>query len=105
MNDNFKCIYKILRTLEKALDYEKFDMNEICSERLGISKSRLLKYTEMLADAGYIKNIEIKQYIYGDCELIDDGIQITLKGLEYLSENTIMQRIYNAATNLKELMP
>ena len=54
MNDNFKCIYKILQTLEKALDYEKFDMNEICSERLGISKSRWLKYMEMLTDAGFM---------------------------------------------------
>ena len=105
MNDIFKCIYKILRTLEKALDYEKFYMNEICSERLGISKSRWLKYMEMLADAGYIKNIEIKQYIYGDCELIDDGIQITLKGLEYLSENTIMQRIFSAAMAANVTIP
>ena len=54
MNDNFKCIYKILQTLEKALDYEKFDTNEICSERLGISKSRWLKYMEMLAGAGFM---------------------------------------------------
>lgn len=29
MNDNFKCIYKILKTLEKAMDYPEFDISQI----------------------------------------------------------------------------
>ena len=29
MNDNFKCIYKILSTLETAMDYSDFDVSQI----------------------------------------------------------------------------
>jgi len=34
--DNFKIIYKILKALETALDYEEFDIDEISHERLKI---------------------------------------------------------------------
>ena len=34
-----------------------------------------------------------------------DDIRITLKGLEYLSENSIMQRLYKAAKGITELVP
>lgn len=40
MNDNFKCIYRILKSLEKAMDYESIDIEEIGYEHLGISKNR-----------------------------------------------------------------
>lgn len=38
--DNFKIIYKILKALEVALDYEEFDINSISPEVLKISKAR-----------------------------------------------------------------
>lgn len=38
--DNFTIIYKILKELEKALDYDEFDVSRISSERLGISGQR-----------------------------------------------------------------
>ncbi len=31
--------------------------------------------------------------------------EITLKGLEYLRENSIMQRMYKAAKGIKEITP
>ena len=89
MNDNFKCIYKILRTLERALDYENIDLEEIGHERLEISKERWMKYLEMMLDMGLIKGIEFKTYVDGGTGVVNDGVRITLKGLEYLSENKI----------------
>ena len=90
MDDNFKCIYKILRTLERALDYENIDLEEIGHERLEISKERWMKYLEMMLDMGLITGlIFIKSYIDGRTDIINNGIRITLKGLEYLSENKI----------------
>ena len=103
MNDNFKCFYKILRELEKSLDKTEVDQDKISSEALGISKIRWCKYMEMLLDCGYIKNIEVRCYD-DDCDVIDNGICITLSGLEYLSENTIMQRIYEGALKAKNLI-
>lgn len=38
--DNFTIIYKILRVLEKAMDYEEFDINTISHERLNITTSQ-----------------------------------------------------------------
>lgn len=100
MTDNFKCIYNILKTLEKAMDYEKIDISEIGYEHLGISKNRWVKYLEMMSDMELIKGISFREYVDGSTEVINDNIRITLKGLEYLSENSIMQRLYNAASGV-----
>lgn len=55
MNDNFKCIYKILSTLEAAMDYSDFDVSQIDRNRLEISKERWNRYIKMLSDSGYVK--------------------------------------------------
>ena len=95
MNDNFKCMYKILKTLEKALDYTKYDFEIINYENLGMSKERWNAYIEMLNESGYLKGVKVKEYTDGE-KLIDiSEMRITLKGLEYLTENSHMQRIHN----------
>ena len=38
--DNFRIIYKILKELETAMDYDEFDMNRISAEALTISQQR-----------------------------------------------------------------
>lgn len=61
----------------------------------------------MMAEAGYIAGISLKKDICDDysVEPTGTGIHITLRGLEYLSENSIMQKLYNAAKGVVELMP
>lgn len=90
--DNFKVIYKILAALEKSMDCECFDLDRIRPDVLGVSLERRNRYLEMLSDAGYVKGVQIKQYADGETQILPDNIQITLKGLEYLAENSIMQR-------------
>lgn len=104
MTDNFKFIYKILRTLEKAMDYPEFDISQINAEKLGISGERWARYIEMMVDTGYIKGIRIYKDTLGEIEIEDEGIRITLKGLEYLSENTIMQRMYKTAKGITDII-
>lgn len=104
MTDNFKFIYKILRTLESAMDYHEFDISQISAEKLGITSERWARYIEMMCDVGYIKGIRVYKDVSGDIEVEDNGIRITLKGLEYLSENSIMQRMYKAAKGVKDLI-
>ena len=58
--DNFKLIYKILRYLEKAMDYDEPYMDFISAKALRISEQRWTAIIEMLAENGYIKGIEIK---------------------------------------------
>ena len=103
--DNFKIIYKILFTLERSMDLEKFNPDSISPEALKISDELWNKYMEMLLDAGYIKGVKIQKYVAGGSSVDIDDICITLKGLEYLSENSIMQRLYKAAKGITELVP
>lgn len=104
MNDHFKIIYKILRTLEKAMDMSEFDISQISYTQLEISKERWAKYIEMMADAEYIKGVRVYQNLLGETLVDDLGIKITLKGLEYLCENTIMQRMYKTAKGITDLV-
>lgn len=103
--DNFKAVYKILSTLEKAMDYPEFDINLISAEKLGISQERWCRYIEMMADTGYIKGVEMYMDITGELNVEAKEMRITLKGLEYLQENTIMQRMYQMAKGIKEVIP
>ena len=60
----------------------------------------------MLSENDYIKDVIIRKYPYDNEVAIDiSNMKITLKGLEYLSENSIMQRLYNVAKGIKEVTP
>ena len=102
MNDNFKCIYKILKTLEENLDTVEFDIEKIGHTTLEISEERWAKYIDMMVDAGYIKGIRVYRDINEELEIENSGVRITLKGLEYLSENSIMQRFYKSYMSIKD---
>lgn len=76
---NFIAIYRILSYLEQALDYDEPDMSQISSSALGLSANRWLALLRLLKDAGYI-------------EVFGHRTRITLRGLEYLQQNSLMQR-------------
>lgn len=103
MTDNFKFIYKILKSLEAAMDCPEFDMSQISHSKLGISEERWARYLEMMIDVGYIKGVSVYRDCTGELEVNDNGIRITLKGLEYLTENSIMQKIYRTAKGITDL--
>lgn len=102
--DNFMAVYKILSALEKAMDLPSFNAEMISPKLLGVSEERWKKYIEMMADVGYIKGVEIENYISGDMSVNIDSIKITLKGLEYLQENSAMRKAYRAALGVKQLV-
>lgn len=103
--DNFQIIYKILSTLEKAMDIPEFDLSQINAAKLKVSEERWARYIEMMADVGYIKGVRIYKDLTGETCIEDEGIKITLKGLEYLTENSIMKRIYKAVKGVAEITP
>jgi len=103
--DNFKAIYNILRSLEAAMDFPEFDTSQISHEALGVSKERWARYMEMMADTGLIKGLSVFQDVLGETHVTNSGIRITLKGLEYLTENSIMQKLYKVAKGIKEVVP
>ena len=103
--DNFKAVYRILSTLEKAMDLPDFDMSLIGPEKLGVSEERWARYIEMMDDVGYIKDARIESYIDGTASVDASKMRITLKGLEYLKENSMMQKMYRMAKGIKDVIP
>lgn len=104
--DNFRAVYKILSSLERAMDYPKFDLLEqVSPEHLKVSEERYNRYLEMMADVGYIKGVQITKNITGETQIDADEVRITLKGLEYLQENSIMRKMYQTAKGIKEIIP
>lgn len=92
--DNFKIIYKILKALEKAMDSEEFDVRTISHEALKISYPRWEKTLIMLVKAGYIEGVVYTQCCGEYSPKIEQPITpvITIKGLEYLEENSLMKK-------------
>lgn len=104
--DNFKVIYKILRTLEKNMGNEDFEIKAISAEMLKISYERWEQLLIMLYDAGYINGIVVGQAVEDKFRHVVEPINpsITLKGLEYLSENSFMSKAKEALKMVGEII-
>lgn len=73
--DNFKAVYRILSSLEKAMDLPQFDLRQIDAKALGVSETRWARYLEMMADVGYIKGVCIQTSITGDLMVDAENIR------------------------------
>ena len=104
--DNFKIIYKILKILEKAMSLEEFDKSLISYEKLNLPLPLWSRIMKMLVDNGFVTGIDVWNSF--DCDYPRVAIvkpEITLKGLEYLNENTLMKRIADTLKGIKEITP
>jgi len=104
--DNFKIIYKILRELEKNMGDERFSFRTISAEQLGISFNRWEQLLIMMQDEGYIKGLVIARALGDKFRHIAEPIrpEITVKGLEYLAENSFMAKAKNALMMAGEIL-
>lgn len=104
--NNFKIIYKILKHLEASLDYEEADFTQITAEQLGISEVRWEQLLIMLYEEGYISGIAVSKNLSTDRKQICRPIRpnITLKGLEYLEENSIMKKAEKIIRGVSEIL-
>lgn len=106
MDENLKIIYEILKKLESGMDIPKFDKSVLSYSSLEISKPKWCRIMKMLYDSGYITGINV--WMSYDCTYPQVELtrpEITLKGLEYLQENSIMQRLLKTAKGIKEITP
>ena len=103
--DNFKYIYRILKLLEKSMDLEEFDPELIGYKEFDISKPRWSRIMSMLKEQEYIQGIDVWYSLDQDYPRVKLARpEITLNGLEYLNENSMMKKVYNAAKGIKELI-
>lgn len=91
--DNFRVIYRILRYLEKALDYDEPNMDCISAKALKLSDQRWMALMEMLSKEGYIDGFSVQRTVDGSILISSSAPRITLKGLEYLQENSLMKKL------------
>lgn len=103
--EEFTHIYKILSALKNAMDCPEFGLEQISAEKLKISEERRSKYLKMLVDDGYISGVTVFQDVTGEMCVEDNGATITIKGIEYLSENSLMKKAHNLAKGIREILP
>ncbi len=101
---DFNTIYKILAALRAAMDFVVFDMNLISAERLGVSEPRRIALLMMVVQAGYVTGLSFDETATGDVMISVGRPRLTLKGLEYLEENTFMKQAYRAAKGIRDLL-
>ena len=104
MADNFKIIYKILSQLEKDMDRTSADLDAISHEVLCITENRWLNIIEMLCRDGYVVGVTINKEIDGSKNYSCDDMTITIKGLEYLKNNSFMKKAYTTARGIKDII-
>lgn len=95
--------YKILYSLEhkKKADY----MGALISPaKLGAPEDEWLDVICSLLDEGYIAGVTLREDIMGNQMVDVENARITLKGAEYLSDNSTMRKFARVATDVIEIV-
>jgi len=104
--EDFKKIYEILKILQRSMDCEEFDKESLSPERLDLSVPRWSRIMAILINEGLITGAQTWNSM--DCGYPRVALtrpEITLKGLEYLENNSLMRKAANIAKGIKEIMP
>lgn len=96
--DNFKVIYKILRELEKNMGNEDFNIEAASAEKTELPFEKWEQLLILIQDDGYIKGLVLLEDIESAYRHVADPVkpQITIKGLEYLASNSMMEKVEDA---------
>lgn len=87
--NNIKLTYKILEYLDKNIDNDIINIDDINHKKLNISKTRWIRIIEMLVDGEYIKGVHLTNI---DTKPVVKfyNIRITFKGLELLYRDRVI---------------
>ena len=87
------------------MDFEDFDSEGFTAERFGTNPNRFQALLIQLQNAGYIEGLSIVQYIRQPEHIeLPMRLRITLKGLEYLQENSLMKQAAALAKGIKDIV-
>ena len=101
--DTLKIAYKILYSLEHK---EKADYMGVLigPAKLGVPEEKWMEVIRALMDDGYITGVRIFTDILGEPVVDIKNARITLKGAEYLHENSTMQKFAQITTNVIDIV-
>ena len=105
-DDIFRIIYIILKELyENKKDGKRTPKEYISAERFNIPDSYWLDIISELIKNEYIKGVKVFHTKTGRLISGIEEIDITLKGIEYLQENSMMKKVYNFLKDVKDIAP
>lgn len=103
--DDFKIIYRILKAIYVSMDYDEFDNNSISPEVLHVTSQKLDALLIMLIKDGMIEGFQIIPIAGGSRGVKMVGKPaLTLKGLEYLEDNSMMKKAAKAVKGIVDVM-
>ena len=105
--NNFKTIYKILKLLDKNKGREDFDFSLISASALQVGFAEWEQLMIELQENGYIRGLVIDQSLSESFPHIVEPIRprITLRGMEYLAENRMMEKAKEALKLIGDIIP
>ena len=99
--EDFRTLYRILKILQNAMDCEEFDKSQLSPEALRLSVPKWSRLMTMLLNEGYIIGGETWNAVgCGYPRVVLTRPELTLKGLEYLEENSLMKKAENLAKGI-----
>lgn len=107
MSKDFTVIYNMLKALCRHMGDEDFNRDVISAETLGIPYIRWEQLLIELQRNGYIDGVIYTQTMSDKFPHIVEPVdaKITLKGMEYLDENTMMKKAAKFLKGVKETIP
>lgn len=99
--DNLKVVYKVLVEIETFMDSNRFDGTFL--EALKISEERRNRILQSMIGEGLIDGFERVNYPDG-CGFKAIEPRLTIKGMEFLQENSAMQK-KNGLKDIKDVTP
>lgn len=102
---NINNIYKILRLLEASMECAEFDRKQFSPEHFNLSDEHFYSLVRMLVLDGLIEGVQVATDAAGNLMVSMSRPRLTLKGLEYLNENSLMQRAMRTAKGIKDVLP
>lgn len=102
----FRAIYRILRTLIQYNGDSDFDVKQIGADVVGLSEAEWEQIMIELLREGYIRGVGMTQSLSDAFPRIVYPIhpQITLKGMQYVEENSMMQKAMRAFKGISEVL-
>lgn len=105
-DDYFKIVYVILTELYGCKKQaSKVDLQAISPQRFQVPEGYILDILLDLLEEGYVKGFKVIGTKTGRCILSLEDIAITMKGIEYLQDNSKMKQVYNVLKGIKDVVP
>ena len=101
--DTLEIAYKILYSLEtrRNADY----MGKVIGpDALGVDQYKWLEVLQTLVDEGYVSGVSVRNTVLGETTVDVSRARISLRGAQYLQENSAMRKFAKVATNVITLI-